>query len=78
VKKIEAIVREDTFNLIKIALEEKGFISMTVSYVLDCNAVVDTICGRGRTGLVGGGKVFILPVENAVRIRTVEIGAAVV
>jgi nitrogen regulatory protein P-II 1 len=32
-KKIEAIVREDTFHLIKIALEQKGFISMTVSDV---------------------------------------------
>jgi len=29
-KKIEAIVREDRFHLIKIGLEEKGFISMTV------------------------------------------------
>src|SRR5512139_1758896 len=33
-KKIEAIVREDRFHLIKIALEEKGFISMTVSDVM--------------------------------------------
>src|SRR5271157_4776006 len=31
--KIEAIVREETFHLIKEALEEKGFISMTVSDV---------------------------------------------
>jgi nitrogen regulatory protein P-II 1 len=33
-KKIEAIVREDRFHLIKLALEEKGFISMTVSDVI--------------------------------------------
>jgi nitrogen regulatory protein P-II 1 len=33
-KKIEAIVREEKFHLIKIALEEKGFISMTVSEVM--------------------------------------------
>ncbi len=33
-KKIEAIVREERFHLIKIALEEKGFISMTVSDVM--------------------------------------------
>jgi nitrogen regulatory protein P-II 1 len=33
-KKIEAIVREDKFHLIKIALEQKGFISMTVSDVI--------------------------------------------
>lgn len=36
--KIEAIVREETFPLIKNRLEEKGFISMTVSDVF----------GRGR------------------------------
>lgn len=33
-KKIEAIVREDRFHFIKAALEEKGFISMTVSDVM--------------------------------------------
>lgn len=33
-KKIEAIVREERFHLIKIGLEEKGFISMTVSDVI--------------------------------------------
>ena len=33
-KKIEAIVREERFHLIKIALEEKGFISMTVSDIM--------------------------------------------
>ena len=33
-KKIEAIVREDRFHPIKNALEDKGFISMTVSDVV--------------------------------------------
>jgi nitrogen regulatory protein P-II 1 len=33
-KKIEAIVREERFHLIKNALEEKGFTSMTVSDVM--------------------------------------------
>jgi nitrogen regulatory protein P-II 1 len=105
-KKIEAIIKEDRFHLIKLALEEKGFISMTVSDVIgrgkqrgvilkwrvgehrieflpkkkieivvddeDCQTVVDTICEKGRTGSVGDGKVFILPVESVVRIRTGE------
>ncbi len=103
-KKIEAIIREDRFHLIKIALEERGFISMTVSDVVgrgkqkgvslkwrvgehrieflpkkkieivvddaDCQTVVDTICERGRTGAMGDGKVFVIPVEEVVRIRT--------
>ncbi len=107
-KKIEAIIREDRFHLIKFALEEKGFISMTVSDVIgrgkqkgvtlkwrvgehrieflpkkkleivvddkDCQTVVDTICEKGRTGSVGDGKIFIMPVEQVVRIRTGESG----
>ncbi len=107
-KKIEAIVREDSFHLIKIALEQKGFISMTVSDVFgrgkqkgvslkwrvgehrieflpkkkiemvvedeDCQIVVDTICERGRTGSVGDGKIFILPVEDVIRVRTGDRG----
>jgi nitrogen regulatory protein P-II 1 len=107
-KKIEAIVREERFHLIKIALEEKGFISMSVSDVMgrgkqkgvslkwrvgehrieflpkkkiemivedkDCQIIVDTICERGRTGAVGDGKIFVLPVEQAIRIRTGDSG----
>jgi nitrogen regulatory protein P-II 1 len=111
-KKIEAIIREDRFHLIKIALEEKGFISMTVSDVMgrgkqkgitlkwrvgehrieflpkkkieivvednEVDTVVDTICEKGRTGSVGDGKIFIMPVEAVVRIRTGESGAVAI
>ena len=31
---------------------------------------------HARTGHVGDGKIFILPVEEAIRIRTGESGAA--
>ena len=34
--------------------------------------VVDTITSAARTGSIGDGKVFIQPVETAVRIRTGE------
>ena len=111
-KKIEAIVRDEKFHLIKIALEEKGYISMTVSDVMgrgkqkgvslkwrvgehrieflpkkkiemvvddaDCQAVVDTICERGRTGAVGDGKIFVIPVEEVVKIRTGERGTVAI
>ena len=107
-KKIEAIVREDTFHLIKESLEEKGFISMTVSEVMgrgkqkgvslkwrvgehrieflpkkkiemvvddnDCDAVIDIICEKGRTGAMGDGKIFIWPVSEAIRVRTGDRG----
>jgi nitrogen regulatory protein PII len=38
-------------------------------------AVADTILTAARTGRIGDGKIFILPVEDAVRIRTGEHGA---
>jgi nitrogen regulatory protein P-II 1 len=34
--------------------------------------VVDTIAAAAKTGSIGDGKVFIVPVEGAVRIRTGE------
>ncbi len=108
-KKIEAIIRAERLPLVKIALEEKGFISMTISDVIgrgkqkglalkwrvgeqrieflpkkkleivvddkDCDIVVDTICERAKTGAVGDGKLFILPVEEVIRLRTGERGA---
>lgn len=37
--------------------------------------VVKVICGAARTGEVGDGKIFIVPVEEVVRIRTGERGA---
>lgn len=111
-KKIEAIVREDRFHLIKIALEDKGFISMTVSDVMgrgkqkgitlkwrvgehrveflpkkkieivvedkDFETVVNTICEKGRTGAVGDGKIFVMPVEEVIRVRTGESGEVAV
>ncbi|MCS7171509.1 MAG: P-II family nitrogen regulator [Aquificaceae bacterium] len=36
--------------------------------------VVETIMKTAQTGRVGDGKIFILPVENVVRIRTGERG----
>ncbi len=38
----------------------------------DVQAIVDTILKHGRTGAVGDGKVFVLPVEKVFRIRTGE------
>jgi nitrogen regulatory protein PII len=39
--------------------------------------VTDTILRYARTGSVGDGKIFLLPVEEAIRIRTGESGADV-
>ncbi len=39
-----------------------------------CDKVVDVILEYAKTGKIGDGKIFILPVEKAVRIRTGEVG----
>jgi nitrogen regulatory protein PII len=40
----------------------------------DKDIVVETILRHARTGNVGDGKIFIVPVEEAIRIRTGEEG----
>jgi nitrogen regulatory protein PII len=40
----------------------------------DAPVIVDSILRHARTGQVGDGKIFLLPVEDAVRIRTGESG----
>jgi len=40
--------------------------------------VVTTILHSARTGKIGDGKIFVFPVEEAVRIRTSERGEAAV
>jgi nitrogen regulatory protein P-II 1 len=39
--------------------------------------VTETILRHARTGSVGDGKIFTLPVEDAIRIRTGEAGEEV-
>jgi nitrogen regulatory protein P-II 1 len=36
--------------------------------------VVSAICAAARTGSIGDGKVFVLPLGEAIRIRTGEMG----
>jgi nitrogen regulatory protein P-II 1 len=103
-KKIEAIIREEKFEEVKAALEEKSYFGMTVSEVIgrgrqkaipvqrrvgeywvdlmpklkielvvldgDVSTAVDAIVRKSKTGEVGDGKIFILPVDGVVRIRT--------
>jgi nitrogen regulatory protein P-II 1 len=41
-------------------------------------AAVDAIVKAAKTGKIGDGKVFVSPIDNAVRIRTEETGEAAV
>jgi len=40
--------------------------------------VLKTIQEAARTGKIGDGKIFVLPVEEVIRIRTGETGAAAI
>ena len=53
---------------------------LKIEIVVDDEAkslVVETILRHARTGSVGDGKIFVMPVEEAIRIRTGEAGGAV-
>ena len=107
-KKIEAYIRHEAFEPIRMELLSLGFPSLSISEVKgsgrqkgiteryrgaeltnylrpkikvecvvsdgDVPTIVDTILKHGRTGAVGDGKVFVMPVEEAYRIRTGESG----
>lgn len=111
-KKIEAIIREEKLGAVRIALEAKGYVGITISEVSghgrqrgltlqwraseyrvnllpklkievvvldeDVPKIVDSITRSARTGEIGDGKIFILPVENAVRVRTGEEGESAI
>src|SRR5512136_1622424 len=40
----------------------------------DVPGVLNAITSRARTGEIGDGKIFVMPVENAVRVRTGDEG----
>lgn len=107
-KKVEAFIRHEAFEPIRMELLQLGFPSLSISEVkgsgrqkgiteryrgaeltnylrpklkLECvvadrdvATVVDTVLKHGRSGAVGDGKVFVLPVEDAYRVRTGESG----
>ncbi len=107
-KKVEAIIRPEKLEDIKLALEGIGCIGMTVtdvrgrgiqggiekqwrgiSYKVDLlpkikicivtkeemvQKIIDTIVESAQTGEEGDGKIFVIPIEDVVRIRTKESG----
>jgi len=42
------------------------------------DAVIEAIVGAANTGKIGDGKIFVLPLEEAIRIRTGERGVEAV
>ena len=106
-KMVKAIIKPERFEFVKKALEDKGFIGMTISEVKgrgeqkgialqyrgglmtvdllpkiqleivirdsDVDNLVVTITEAARTGKIGDGKIFVMPVEKSIRIRTGEM-----
>ena len=44
----------------------------------DVSPVVDAIVKGARTGEIGDGKIFVFPIEDAIRVRTGDSGASAV
>ena len=42
----------------------------------DVKRVMEAVSKVARTGNVGDGKIFVMPIENALRIRTGEVGTS--
>jgi nitrogen regulatory protein PII len=56
---------------VKIGLADKVRFEIAVSDSF-VQPTIDALCEGARTGEVGDGKIFVLPLERAVRIRTGE------
>jgi nitrogen regulatory protein P-II 1 len=62
---------------LEISFVQKVKIEIVVSDNL-VDEAVSTIARKAKTGEIGDGKIFILPVEEVVRIRTGETGEAAI
>ena len=56
---------------VKIGMADKVRFEIAVSDSF-VQTTIDALCEGGRTGEVGDGKIFVVPLERAVRIRTGE------
>jgi nitrogen regulatory protein P-II 1 len=62
---------------VKMALNEKVRFEIAVSDDF-VEPTIEALCEGGRTGEVGDGKIFVVPLERAVRIRTGETDSGAV
>ena len=69
-KKIEAIIREEKLHTVKAALSDIGIVLSDENVDATVKAIVDA----ARTGEKGDGVIFVLPVEDVIRISSGERG----
>jgi nitrogen regulatory protein P-II 1 len=62
---------------VQVGLADKVRFEIAVSDAF-VQATIDALCEGARTGEVGDGKIFVVPVERVVRIRTGETDDAAV
>jgi nitrogen regulatory protein P-II 1 len=62
---------------VKVGLSDKVRFEIAVSDDF-VDTTIEALCEGGRTGEVGDGKIFVVPLEQAVRIRTGEADKAAV
>ena len=62
---------------VKMRLAEKVRFEIGVSEPF-VQPAIDALCEGGRTGEVGDGKIFVVPLERVIRIRTGETDHAAV
>ena len=62
---------------VKVGLADKVRFEIAVSDPF-VQPTIDALCEGGRTGEVGDGKIFVVPVDRVVRIRTGETDDAAV
>src|SRR5918995_3437484 len=56
---------------VQVGLTEKVRFEIAVSEEF-VEPTIEALCAGGRTGEVGDGKIFVVPLERVVRIRTAE------
>ena len=62
---------------VQVGVSEKVRFEIAVSDAF-VEPTIAALCAGGRTGQVGDGKIFVVPVERVVRIRTGETDVAAV
>jgi nitrogen regulatory protein P-II 1 len=62
---------------VRIGLEDKVRFEVAVSEAF-VDPAIDALCSGARTGEVGDGKIFVVPLKRVVRIRTGETDHAAV